>query len=108
MRDVYQVIRKPLLTEKTNFQNEMMNKVVFEVDRRASKPEIRVAVEKNLRGEGEGCAHREHAGQGEILQGQGQGEDAVGVEASRGNTGRGIEDRLLRGKVTDTYGCEEI
>jgi large subunit ribosomal protein L23 len=46
MRDVYQVIRRPLLTEKTNVQNEMMNKVVFEVDRRASKPEIREAVEK--------------------------------------------------------------
>ena len=46
MRNLYQVIRRPLITEKTNIQNEMMNKVVFEVDRRASKPEIREAVEK--------------------------------------------------------------
>ncbi len=46
MKNVYQVIRRPLLTEKTNVQNETMNKVVFEVDRRASKPEIKEAVER--------------------------------------------------------------
>jgi large subunit ribosomal protein L23 len=46
MKDLYQVIKRPLLTEKTNFQNEMLNQVVFEVDRGASKHKIKEAVEK--------------------------------------------------------------
>lgn len=43
--DMYQVIKKPLITEKGNKQKEQSNKVSFRVDRRANKIEIRKAVE---------------------------------------------------------------
>ena len=43
--DVYQVIRAPLITEKGTLVGEKGNQVVFKVDRRANKIEIRRAVE---------------------------------------------------------------
>ena len=43
--DVFQVIRAPLITEKGTFVAETGNQVVFKVDRRANKVEIRQAVE---------------------------------------------------------------
>jgi large subunit ribosomal protein L23 len=43
--DIYQVIKKPLITEKGNVQKEQMNKISLRVDRRANKVEIRKAVE---------------------------------------------------------------
>lgn len=43
--DVYQVIRAPLITEKGTLVSESVNQVVFKVDRRANKVEIRHAVE---------------------------------------------------------------
>jgi large subunit ribosomal protein L23 len=46
MRDIYQVIKKPVVTEKSNRLNEKLNQVVFEVDWTASKSEIKLAVEK--------------------------------------------------------------
>jgi large subunit ribosomal protein L23 len=39
------IIRKPLLTEKATMDAEMNNRYTFEVDRRASKDQIRMAVE---------------------------------------------------------------
>ena len=45
MKDVYRVVRRALLTEKTA-ELQAENKFVFEVDRRAAKPEIRKAVEE--------------------------------------------------------------
>ena len=42
----YEIIKRPLITEKTNIQKEEYNKVVFEVDRGANRVEIRRAVEK--------------------------------------------------------------
>ena len=39
------VIRKPLLTEKATMDAEMNNRYAFEVDNRASKQQIRTAVE---------------------------------------------------------------
>jgi large subunit ribosomal protein L23 len=41
----YDVIIRPLVTEKTNLQKEMHNQVSFEVDRRANRIEIKRAVE---------------------------------------------------------------
>lgn len=41
----YQVIKKPLVTEKSLEQKTDMNKVSFVVDRRATKQEIQQAVE---------------------------------------------------------------
>jgi len=43
--DIYQVIKKPLITEKGNLQKEQMNKISLKVDKRANKVEIRKAVE---------------------------------------------------------------
>jgi large subunit ribosomal protein L23 len=46
MKDIYGVIRKPIVTEKSNIQKEDSNKVTFEVDRKANRIEIRNAVQK--------------------------------------------------------------
>ena len=46
MRELYQVIKRPVVTEKSNSLNEKLNQVVFEVDWDASKSEIKHAVEK--------------------------------------------------------------
>nr|WP_321464842.1 50S ribosomal protein L23 [uncultured Desulfobulbus sp.] len=45
MKVVYEVIKSPCLTEKGNFLQETESKVVFKVDRRANKIEIKKAVE---------------------------------------------------------------
>ncbi len=41
-----QIIKRPLITEKTTIQKEEHNQVTFEVDRRANRMEIRRAVEE--------------------------------------------------------------
>jgi len=41
----YEIIKRPLNTEKTNIQKEFANQVTFEVDRRANRIEIRRAIE---------------------------------------------------------------
>jgi large subunit ribosomal protein L23 len=43
--EMYRVIRAPLITEKGTLVGETSNQVVFKVDRRANKVEIRRAVE---------------------------------------------------------------
>ncbi len=43
--DIYQVIKKPLITEKANLLKESGNQICLQVDRRANKVEIRRAVE---------------------------------------------------------------
>ncbi len=43
--NIYQVLKRPILTEKSDVQRDD-NKYVFEVDRRANKLEIKQAVEK--------------------------------------------------------------
>ena len=45
MKDIYGVIRRPVVTEKSNIQKEESNKVTFEVDRKANKIEIKNAVQ---------------------------------------------------------------
>jgi large subunit ribosomal protein L23 len=42
----YDIIRRPLITEKTNLQKEAYNQVSFEVDRRANRVQIKRAVER--------------------------------------------------------------
>ncbi len=39
------VIKKPLITEKSTFMSAEWNRYLFQVDRRATKPQIRKAVE---------------------------------------------------------------
>jgi large subunit ribosomal protein L23 len=49
MKDIYQVIKKPLITEKANILKEQSNKVAFVVAREANKAEIKEAVERLLK-----------------------------------------------------------
>jgi len=44
--NLYQIIKKPLITEKTSLGKDEHNMVAFVVDRAASKIEIKQAVEK--------------------------------------------------------------
>ncbi|HPA15889.1 MAG TPA: 50S ribosomal protein L23 [Desulfobacterales bacterium] len=41
----YEIIKRPLITEKTNIQKELTNQVSFEVDPRANRVEIKRAIE---------------------------------------------------------------
>ncbi len=40
-----EIIKKPLITEKTSIQKELYNQLTFEVDRRANRIEIKRAIE---------------------------------------------------------------
>ncbi len=42
----YEILKKPVITEKSTIQKETTNQLTFEVDRRANKVEIRRAVER--------------------------------------------------------------
>ncbi len=44
--DVYKIIKRPIITEKSNMQNDQMNQVVFMVNNKATKHQIKNAVEK--------------------------------------------------------------
>jgi large subunit ribosomal protein L23 len=44
----YDIIRGPVVTEKTTLQKELHNQLTFKVDKRANRVEIRDAVEKNF------------------------------------------------------------
>jgi len=45
MTTVYEILRRPIITEKTSFQSSRLNQYVFEVDRKATKAQIKEAVE---------------------------------------------------------------
>jgi large subunit ribosomal protein L23 len=45
MKSVYEVIRRPLITEKASILKETVRTLCFEVHRDATKPEIKKAVE---------------------------------------------------------------
>ncbi|HIJ55324.1 MAG TPA: 50S ribosomal protein L23 [Deltaproteobacteria bacterium] len=42
----YEIVRRPLITEKTTIQKESFNQVTFEVERKANRVEIKRAIEK--------------------------------------------------------------
>lgn len=42
----YDIIKRPLVTEKSNIQKETANQLTFEVDRGANRIEIRRAIEQ--------------------------------------------------------------
>jgi large subunit ribosomal protein L23 len=46
MFEEYQIVRKPIVTEKSSIMKDEGNQIVFEVDPRANKSEIKKAVEK--------------------------------------------------------------
>jgi large subunit ribosomal protein L23 len=68
--DHYHIIRRPLITEKGMWSNEQHNTVVFQVDPRANKLQIKQAVEAlfqvkvlevntlNMRGKKKGVSKR--------------------------------------------------
>lgn len=41
----YDLIKRPVITEKTNIQKESYNQITFEIDRKANRVEIKRAVE---------------------------------------------------------------
>lgn len=43
--NAYDVVKRPVVTEKTSIQKEDTNQITFEVDRRANRVQIRQAVE---------------------------------------------------------------
>jgi large subunit ribosomal protein L23 len=45
MTTIYDVLRRPIITEKTNYQSGTLNQYVFEVDRKATKTMVKDAVE---------------------------------------------------------------
>lgn len=45
MKNLYEVLRRPLITEKTTLLKETQRALCFEVHREATKPEIKKAVE---------------------------------------------------------------
>ncbi|MBI5602018.1 MAG: 50S ribosomal protein L23 [Deltaproteobacteria bacterium] len=45
MKDMFQIIKRPLLTEKSTRKKEAFNEVAFEVDRRANRSEVKMAVQ---------------------------------------------------------------
>ena len=46
MSDIHQIIQRPIITERSTIEREERNIVTFEVDPRASKPQIKEAVER--------------------------------------------------------------
>lgn len=49
MKDIYSIIKDPIITEKSMLLKEMGNKLVFKVDKKANKIEIKKAVETVLK-----------------------------------------------------------
>lgn len=45
MSTIYDVIRRPIITEKSAYQSSALNQYAFEVDPRANKQQIKEAVE---------------------------------------------------------------
>jgi large subunit ribosomal protein L23 len=45
MTTIYEVLRRPIITEKSNYQNSSLHQYAFEVDRKATKAMIKDAVE---------------------------------------------------------------
>ncbi|MBC7386663.1 MAG: 50S ribosomal protein L23 [Cryobacterium sp.] len=46
MRNIYEVIKRPIISEKTTAMSELAGKYVFEVDAKSNKHEIRDAVQQ--------------------------------------------------------------
>jgi large subunit ribosomal protein L23 len=41
----YDILKRPVITEKSNFQSDVLGQYTFEVDRRANKHQVKQAVE---------------------------------------------------------------
>jgi len=49
MSDMHQIIRRPIITERSTIEREERNIVTFQVDPRATKPQIKQAVEAEFK-----------------------------------------------------------
>jgi large subunit ribosomal protein L23 len=45
MTTIYDILRRPIITEKSNYQSGALNQYTFEVHRKATKAQIKEAVE---------------------------------------------------------------
>jgi len=45
MTTIYDILRRPIITEKSNFQSSKLNQYVFEVHKKATKAQVKDAVE---------------------------------------------------------------
>jgi large subunit ribosomal protein L23 len=45
MTSIYDILRRPIITEKSNYQNAMLGQYVFEIDKDATKQMVKDAVE---------------------------------------------------------------
>lgn len=45
MTSIYDILRKPIITEKSSYQSSELNQYVFEVHQKATKAQIKEAVE---------------------------------------------------------------
>ncbi len=46
MTTIYDILRRPIITEKSNYQSGKLNQYVFEVDAKATKTMVKDAVER--------------------------------------------------------------
>lgn len=46
MTTIYDIIRRPIITEKSNYQNRILQQYVFEVDQDATKKMVKEAIEE--------------------------------------------------------------
>lgn len=46
MTTIYEVLRRPIVTEKSNYQSSVLHQYVFEVDGKATRTMVKDAVEK--------------------------------------------------------------
>lgn len=46
MATIYDILRRPLVTEKSNYQNNRLHQYVFEVDPRVNRTQVKEAVEE--------------------------------------------------------------
>lgn len=44
-KNIYDILKRPIITEKSNFQTEKLNQVVFEVAKYATKAMVKEAIE---------------------------------------------------------------
>ena len=89
----YDIIRRPVNTEKTNIQQEKANQVTFEVDRRANRVEIARAVEKAFKTKV--AAVQYDSGQGQKETGGQTSRQTAGLEKGRGDVDAGRENRVF-------------
>ena len=64
-KKAYEILKRPLITEKSTTEKDKGNKLVFEVDRRANKIEIKASCRTDVQGQCSGCHHDEYEGEEE-------------------------------------------